>query len=70
MKHVLRDALSLAFLAGKAHEGGEDDRLDPGSRDECRAKAERLMRDAWSKLATLPGETGEDARAELARMKG
>ena len=69
MKNVLQDALSLAFSAGKAHEGSEDERLDPGSRAECRAKAERLMIEAWEKLATLPGEIGEDARAEVKRMK-
>ena len=66
---VLQDALHLAFLAGKAHEGGEDDRLDPGSRAECRTKAERLMIEACEKLATLPGDVGDDARAELKRMR-
>jgi hypothetical protein len=69
MKDVLESALHLAFMAGKAHEGSEDDRLDPGSRDECRTRAERLMIEAWERLADLPGDVGDAARAELKRMK-
>ncbi len=69
MKNVLQDALSLAFLAGKQAQCAEETD-DPGLRNEYRARADSLMRDAWSKLATLPGETGDDARAECARMTG
>ena len=69
MKDILESALHLAWLSGKAHEGAEDDRLDPGSRAECRTRSERLMREAWERLATLPGDVGDDARAEVARMK-
>lgn len=74
-KHVLQDALETAFLAGKAAEIGEDERYDnpqnPGAwRKEQFARRDRLMIQAWEKLADLPGDVGDDARAELARMKG
>ena len=69
-KQVLQDALERACTAGKYYRGAEDERLDRGSQDECRAVGDRLMSEAWERLATLPGDVGESARAELARMTG
>ena len=68
--NALHDAIELACSAGKYYRGAEDERLDPGSQAECRAVGDRLMREAWERLATLPGDVGDDARAEVARMKG
>jgi hypothetical protein len=65
MKQVLRDALDLACNAGKYYRGAEDERLDPGSQDELRAIGDRIWWHAWQRLATLPGEAGDAARAEL-----
>lgn len=70
---VLQDALDLAFLAGKAAEAGEDKRYDPQNTGEWRkeqlARQERLMIEAWEKLATLPGDVGKSAREEIKRIK-
>ena len=68
MKNVLKDALELACNAGKYYRGAEDERLDPGSQDECRASGDRIWGHAWQRLATLPGEVGDAARAELAAI--
>jgi len=68
--NALHDAIELACSAGKHYHAAEDERLDPGSQDELRAIGDRLMKDAWERLATLPGDVGDAARAELARMKG
>lgn len=70
-KLVLQDALQLAVLAGKAYEARDDERFDDGTggwKREMQAKGDRLMKDAWEHLATLPGDVGESAQAELARM--
>lgn len=64
-KQVLQDALELACNAGKYYRGAEDERLDPGSQAECRATGDRIWWHAWERLATLPGDVGDAARAEL-----
>lgn len=70
MKQVLRDAILAAFNAGYKQALSEDDRLSDVDRKNHREKSNDFSECAWVRLATLPGDVGDAARAELARMKG
>lgn len=67
---VLQDAIRAAFSAGYKQALSGDDRLSDVDRQDHRDKSNDFLECAWVRLATLPGDVGECARAELARMKG
>ena len=69
MHDDLKSAIQAAFSAGYERAIAADDRLLTETRKNHLDKSQEYEKMAWIRLATIPGEIGEAARTELARIQ-